>query len=518
MEGAAAIDGGMEAGVMTDSDGDRRPYGASYDTGADEYVDDVYEVFLPVVSKTQRLAHTVEIPALSDDGAVANLDCSSWYTCRNAPTGNALWRNEPRGQVEACRHLSRHDVGRIFKFFDTSSIPSNAIIESATLDVCAVSLRLVDAQSRSWAQQDQWLLNPDGMATSAWVPGQRSKERHLLFLLAGIPPGPYSLTASVYQPENLQQIHVLDPSGTAVATEYGVTPITVTPVTFQPSLQDLDIPHTLRYAFDGQLELRGYGLSSEQVQSGDVLGVTLFWRALWSGQIDLQAEFELKDPADKTWAYRYDLAGGYPYLQPGEIRRVPYGLPIDADVVVGQYRLGLNLIDYSGHPLLEEALAICQVTVEGRARVLAEPEVGLRQSAQLGEGMALVGYDLDQTQLGPGDWLRLALYWRAEARMDDDYTVFTHLLDMDNRIRGQRDSVPYGGTCPTTGCLDGEFIADEYDMAVDADAPAGKYQIGVGMCDPKTMVRLPVLADTGERWVEDRILLLSTITVERAEE
>jgi hypothetical protein len=32
------------------------------------------------------------------------------------------------------------------------------------------------------------------------------------------------------------------------------------------------------------------------------------------------------------------------------------------------------------------------------------------------------------------------------------------------------------------------------------------------------MARLPALADTGERWAEDRILLLSTITVERAEE
>jgi hypothetical protein len=220
------------------------------------------------------------------------------------------------------------------------------------------------------------------------------------------------------------------------------------------------------------------------------------------------------DPA----APRNGLAGGYRYWQPGEIRRVPSDLPIDADVAVGQYRLGRNLIDYSGHSLLEEALAICQVTVEGRARVLTEPEVGFRQSAQLGEGVALVGYDLDRTQLGPGDRLRLTLYWRAEARMDDDYTASTHLLDMDNRIRGQRDSVPCGGTCPTTGWLEREFIADEYDIAVDADAPAGEYQIGVGMYDPKTMARLPALADTGERWAEDRILLLSTITVERAEE
>ena len=44
--GSAAIDKGVDAGVMTDIDGDSRPTGAGYDLGADEFW---YKIYLPLV-------------------------------------------------------------------------------------------------------------------------------------------------------------------------------------------------------------------------------------------------------------------------------------------------------------------------------------------------------------------------------------------------------------------------------------------------------------------------------------
>ncbi len=46
--GSAAIDRGVNAGVTTDIDGERRPFGAGYDIGADEFVPRTY---LPLVAK-----------------------------------------------------------------------------------------------------------------------------------------------------------------------------------------------------------------------------------------------------------------------------------------------------------------------------------------------------------------------------------------------------------------------------------------------------------------------------------
>ncbi len=69
------------------------------------------------------------------------------------------------------------------------------------------------------------------------------------------------------------------------------------------------------------------------------------------------------------------------------------------------------------------------------------------------------------------------------------------------------------GTYPTTGWLPGEVVIDEYEIAVDATAPAGEYQLEVGMYDLKTMQRLPILNERGVRLPHDRILL-SKVRVE----
>jgi hypothetical protein len=89
--------------------------------------------------------------------------------------------------------------------------------------------------------------------------------------------------------------------------------------------------------------------------------------------------------------------------------------------------------------------------------------------------------------------------------MDASYTVFTHLLDERTQIRGQQDNPPVGGRYPTTLWVPGEVIVDEYAIVVQPDAPPGSYVVEVGLYDPATMQRLPVLDPTGA--VGDRILL-----------
>ena len=59
---------------------------------------------------------------------------------------------------------------------------------------------------------------------------------------------------------------------------------------------------------------------------------------------------------------------------------------------------------------------------------------------------------------------------------------------------------------PTTGWVKGEVIADEYELAVDADTPGGDYALEVGMYEEGTGQRLRVLSDEGHV-AGDRILL-----------
>ena len=79
-------------------------------------------------------------------------------------------------------------------------------------------------------------------------------------------------------------------------------------------------------------------------------------------------------------------------------------------------------------------------------------------------------------------------------------------MDDEDRIWAQKDSVPAGGTRPTTGWVRGEVIVDEYELAVDADAPGGDYILEVGMYEEGTGLRLRVLNEGGQI-VGDHILL-----------
>jgi hypothetical protein len=97
--------------------------------------------------------------------------------------------------------------------------------------------------------------------------------------------------------------------------------------------------------------------------------------------------------------------------------------------------------------------------------------------------------------------------------MDKSYTVFTHLLDSDSRIRGQIDSVPGNGTLPTTSWVAGEIITDRYEIAVHSDAQPGRYVLEIGFYDADTGQRLSVVNQEGQR-LDDKVLLPTEITLE----
>jgi hypothetical protein len=100
--------------------------------------------------------------------------------------------------------------------------------------------------------------------------------------------------------------------------------------------------------------------------------------------------------------------------------------------------------------------------------------------------------------VSPGDTLRVSLYWHADGPTAVPYTVFTHLVGPDGQLYGQWDNPPVRGTYPTTDWLPGEWVVDQYEIAVSPAAPPGEYRLLVGLYDPGTGARLPVLNDDGQ--------------------
>jgi hypothetical protein len=126
--------------------------------------------------------------------------------------------------------------------------------------------------------------------------------------------------------------------------------------------------------------------------------------------------------------------------------------------------------------------------------------------------VTLAGFTLDQTSYAPGETLPLTLYWQPKALIDTSYKVFVQMLAENGRLLTQQDHIPANGSRPTTGWAPGEFITDDYTLAIPADAAPGTYQLITGLYNAKTGQRLPLSAGSG-----DAITLPVSIEVKTAE-
>ena len=71
------------------------------------------------------------------DGEALNNPCSDWDTCRSATNGTSVWQGLETGTVGSIFTEHGYMIARPFLFFDTSTIPSNAVITEATLNIYA---------------------------------------------------------------------------------------------------------------------------------------------------------------------------------------------------------------------------------------------------------------------------------------------------------------------------------------------------------------------------------------------
>jgi hypothetical protein len=103
------------------------------------------------------------------------------------------------------------------------------------------------------------------------------------------------------------------------------------------------------------------------------------------------------------------------------------------------------------------------------------------------ETMRLIGYRLPTNTIRPAERLPLILYWQMLRPVEQDYSIFIHLLGRQRQVIGQIDTYPGGGGWPTSLLTAGDILADEYEIAIPPEAelsqaPA-RLQLAVGIYD-----------------------------------
>lgn len=186
-----------------------------------------------------------------------------------------------------------------------------------------------------------------------------------------------------------------------------------------------------------------------------------------------------------------------------------YLLRLSPATPVGAYTLALTLLDAESGRRQGTPLHIGSLTVQDKMCDFATEPQARNANALFSDEMRLLEYEIKQN----GQDLLFTLYWRAERRMDKDYKIFVHVFTPTTGIPvAQDDSMPRRGAYATTFWKPGEVIDDRVSVSLKGAAP-GVYGIAVGIYDPATGERLPVMDSQGELLPDGRFILPETVQV-----
>ncbi len=297
----------------------------------------------------------------------------------------------------------------------------------------------------------------------------------------------------------------------------------IVPAYARPPILSADTPlpvqNPLNVRFGEKIELVGYDLGVSRATAGQFVPITFYWRALDEMEENYTVGLSFLGPDGTPYGQiaSYPGHGNYPtsLWKTGEIIedscQVRLGRKFPAPALA---RIYVALYTYPAEehlPILnEQGAATDHAAIFGILPVDAAPPpdyaIQHELSYRLGDGVALVGYDLEDRLFSTG-YGCVTLYWQVLGDVAEDYAVFVHVVNDQDQTVAQNDSQPRGGFYPTTYWQQGETVADQHCFSFPSNVQEGHYQVLVGMYVPESMQRLAAFDADGNRVPSDRCLL-----------
>jgi hypothetical protein len=133
--------------------------------------------------------------------------------------------------------------------------------------------------------------------------------------------------------------------------------------------------------------------------------------------------------------------------------------------------------------------------VEGANSMLGKPltqaSPAIPAYANFNNLVELIGLDWIEDESGQR---YLTLYWRGQQRADQSYKIFVHVRNEAGQTIANADHEVYGGLLPTQlWPINGGILKDT--IALHSDIPPGRYTLYIGLYQPQTLERLPIIND-----------------------
>jgi 4-amino-4-deoxy-L-arabinose transferase-like glycosyltransferase len=382
-------------------------------------------------------------------------------------------------------------------------------------DDLSLTLDLTDEAGFDW-DRDTAVGRPGAYfyPPSRWPVGQIVMTRHQLPWKIGTPPGAYIVeiglgsTAPVFTGWDILDEQERPQRRTALLESVKLSHLIQT--------DDIFLDQTPLVDFFPVIAVQDSTLSSKSAEPGDRVLLTLLWQAGDLNHDDVSVAFDLVDAGKQTFrigssptpSRHFNL----PRWRPGNAVLGQYWLDLPPDAVSGPASLQLRLIN-TGANAYDKVFPLAQLDILPTERNFTPPEaIDMPLEADFSGQTTLIGANCStwtgtDCHTAPGQPVTFTLYWRANAPLDTNYTIFTHLLGPDVTPLINADHAP---PKPTQGWVTGEIIADTVTLNIPADLPPGDYLIEVGLYDAAdpAFPRLPL--NTGET----RVILSQPLVVE----
>jgi len=265
------------------------------------------------------------------------------------------------------------------------------------------------------------------------------------------------------------------------------------------------------------VQLIGGQIELEEARPGDMVPVSLYWRATSPVEIDYVAHVRLLGRGLERVGGTdgYPGGGSFPTTlwEPGAIYRDRYLLPVDTAAQVPTLMVLEAGLRVQGEDPLTSTLPsgepgpgmILLDTVPLRQVGPVSTQVSYPVRGRLGEVFTLIGADVSATRVEAGGTVTVTLVWQIDAAAATDYTVFVHLMDRQGALVAQTDAPPLGGAYPTSWWAVGDVVRDPHLLPLPADLAPGSYTLQVGLYDPVTGARLTATDAEGNLFVRGSI-------------
>ena len=122
----------------------------------------------------------------------------------------------------------------------------------------------------------------------------------------------------------------------------------------------------------------------------------------------------------------------------------------------------------------------------------AQLDLEHRSGADLGGKVRLVGFSLPPS-VHAGETLHVTLALEASELLGQSYKVFVHLRGADDTVLAQDDRLPCNFSLNAADWRPGDIVYETYDSQIPPGTPPGRYRMMMGLYQPDSGIRLPVL-------------------------